>query len=613
VLLLVAGSGLATYTYVTLSRLVDARLSAGLVRIQPRIFARPFVLRRGQALTTQELIERLNDLGYTQRPRVEGPGEFAVGQSAVAIMVRGGAWNAQIVRAIFRREPAKAAAPARETGQLLGLEVAGRGEVDSIAVEPPLITAVDSGSTREKRRRVPLAQIPRHVREAVLAIEDRRFYDHPGVDAIRTVGAIVTNLRGDRPYLVGGSTLTQQLVKNFFLTREKTFRRKLLEQGMSIVLERRLTKDQILELYLNEVYLGQRGSFAIHGVAEAARLYFGRDVTNISLAEAATIAGLIQAPPLYSPLRYPDRCRERRNVVLRAMSEAGYLSRDAAARASEVPLETVRRALDAEAPYFVDHVVQTLTEQFPGLAAQPIDVYTTLDLHLQRVAEASVQEGLALVEKLLGARRRGRVVQAALLAAVPATGEVVSFVGGRAYSQSQFNRVVAARRQPGSVFKPFTYLAAFEEAAAEGRTDLTPGTVVDDTPTTFYYEDKEWTPRNYGDEYDGPITLRRALAMSRNVGTVKLAETVGFDKVAELWKRLGTSTQPRPFPSITLGVFEATHGRSHRPTRCSRTAGRRARSACSSGSRRRVAPCPCRRCRRPCGSRGRTRRSWSRT
>jgi penicillin-binding protein 1B len=555
----VAMAGAGGYWYVRLSRMVDARLEGGLVRVQPRIFGRPFVLRRGQALTPEELIERLNDLGYTHRPRVEGPGEFAIGQTAVAIMVRGGPWNAQTIRAIFRPEATRAAAkpPARDTGHVIGLEVVGRGAVESITVDPPLITAIDSGS-REKRRRVPLAQIPRVMREAVLAIEDRRFYDHPGVDVVRTLGAIVTNVRGDKPYLVGGSTLTQQLVKNFFLTREKTYKRKVLEQGMALILERRLTKDRILELYLNEVYLGQRGSFAIHGVAEAARLYFAKDVTNLSVPEAATIAGLIQSPPAYSPFRNPDRCRDRRNVVLRAMLEAGYLSREASERAAQAPLTTVRRALESEAPHFVDHVVQVMSEGFPGLAGQPVDVYTTLDIHLQRLAEAAVRDGLAQVEKLLAGKRRARDVQAALLAVDPQTGDVLAFVGGRAYSQSQFNRVVAARRQPGSVFKPFVYLAAFERAAADGRLDLTPAMIVDDTPTTFYYEDKEWTPRNYGDEYDGPITLRRALALSRNVGTVKLAENVGFDAVARLWADVGTTTPPRAFPSITLGVFEVT-------------------------------------------------------
>ncbi|MGE3843077.1 MAG: transglycosylase domain-containing protein, partial [Vicinamibacterales bacterium] len=481
---LIAGSaGLLGYAYVELSQIIDSRLQDGLIRPQPRIFARPFELRRGLAITTGELVERLNDLGYTQRPHVERPGEFAVGELAFAIGVRGGTADGRIVRAIFRKSAVRRAA-VREASELLGLEIVGSGPVDSVIVDPPLITALDSGN-REKRRRVPLSLIPPAVQHAVLAIEDRRFFSHPGVDVIRTAGAVITNLRGDRPYLVGGSTLTQQLVKNSFLSREKTLRRKLLEQAMALLLERRLSKDEILELYLNDVYLGQRGSFAIHGVAEAARLYFGKDVSNLSVPEAATVAGLIQAPPVYSPFRNPDRCLERRNVVLQAMVDAGYLSADAAARATRTPLETVRRALESEAPYFVDQVVQTVGDQMAVTSSTPVDVYTTLDTHLQRLAETAVREGLAHIEQQLPKRNVSRDIQAALIAVDPRTGDVVALVGGRAYGQSQFNHVTTARRQPGSVFKPFVYLAAFEAAAEEGRTDLTPATVVDDSPTTF--------------------------------------------------------------------------------------------------------------------------------
>ena len=340
-------------------------------------------------------------------------------------------------------------------------------------------------------------------------------------------------------------------------------RRKLLEQFMAIILERKASKDEILELYLNDVYLGQRGSFAIHGVAEASRLFFGKDVSNLSLAEAATIAGVIQSPAYWSPFHAPDRSRTRRNIVLRAMADAGYISADAAERASAEPLAVVRRALDAQAPYFIDLVGQTLTERFPGLTAttNSLDVYTTLDIHLQRLAQDALRDGIVRVDEILAKRKRVRQAQAALIAVDPRTGDVLALVGGRSYNQSQFNRAVNARRQPGSTFKPFVYLAAFERAAAEGRTDLTPASLVLDEPTTFTFgdaPDAQWTPSNYEDEYDGEITFRRALAMSRNVGTIHVAEQAGFDKVAALWKRIGVGTQPHAYPSITLGVFEAT-------------------------------------------------------
>ena len=425
--------------------------------------------------------------------------------------------------------------------------------------DAPLLTAL-AVDARAKQRHVPLADVPPSLVQAVLAIEDRRFYDHPGVDVIRATGALVTNLRGDRPYLEGGSTLTQQLVKNLVLTPDKTLRRKLQEQFMAILVERRLTKDQILELYLNEVYLGHRGSFAIHGVAEASRLFFGKDVSALTLAETATIAGLIQAPSSYSPLRSPDRARARRGVVLRAMADAGYLTGEAASRAAREPVAVVAGELDAEAPYFVDFVAQRAGDQIASAyaAGESIDLYTTLDLTRQRQAEQAVREGLRDVDaRLAGSKRAGRV-QAALLAIDPRTGDVLAMVGGRSYGESQFNRATNARRQPGSVFKPFVYLAAFERGLEDKRHDLSPATLVLDEPTTFAFGGKTYTPNNYGGEYDGRITLRRALARSRNVATVKVAEWAGYDRIASLWRRIGAQSAPQPYPSIALGAFEAT-------------------------------------------------------
>ena len=565
VLVAVVASGIAGYFYVSFSRILDERLDDERDRTMPRVWARPFELRAGQSISEAELVDRLNDLGYAERPRAEGPGEFSVQPEVVSLIARGGQWHSRTVRVVFAAPAAVAkastAAPGapRPAGRIEVIQVSGGGSIPTLSVEPPMISSLSS-TGREKRRKVPMDRIPKVMREAVLAIEDRRFYEHPGVDVIRTFGAIVTNIRGDKPYLVGGSTLTQQLVKNFFLTREKTYRRKLQEQFLAITLERRLTKDEILELYLNEVYLGQRGSFAIHGVAEAAKLIFGKDVTNLSLEEAATIAGLIQSPPAYSPFRNPERCKERRNVVLRAMADTGFITSEAASRASQAPLVTVARALDAEAPYFVDVIGQAFVEAYPGLSSgtNVVDLYTTLDLHLQRLAQDAVREGLLRLDQALAKRNAGGQVQAALIAVDPRSGDVLALVGGRSYNQSQFNHVTTARRQPGSVAKPYVYLAAFEAAAAEGRTDLTPATLVDDTPTTFTFGDEEWTPGNYGDEYDGVIPLRRALAMSRNVATAKVAEMVGYGTVSALWKQLGTGMQPRAYPSISLGVFEAT-------------------------------------------------------
>jgi penicillin-binding protein 1B len=562
---LVVALAVTGYYYVTYARLIDERLHGERVRTIPRVFARPFEIRRGQWLSGQQIVDRLNDLGYAERAKAEKPGEFARIDNLLTVLPRGGDQAGRSIRVTFRSLGPRDPRPFGPDGKPLPttvidrIDVAGARAIDAVQLESPLMTALVTAN-REKRRRVSLTLIPRMMVQAVLAIEDRRFYEHPGIDPIRIVGAVVTNIRGNKPYLVGASTLTQQLIKNFFLTPEKSWRRKLQEQFLAVVLETRASKDEILELYLNDVYLGQRGSFGIHGVPEAARLFFGKDVTNLSLAEAATIAGVIQAPFTHSPFSSTTRARDRRNVVLQAMADAGFVSTAAAERAGREPVQIAAHALDTEAPYFIDLLGQVLAEQYPGLLAStlPVEIYTTLDINQQRIAQDAVHDGLAQIDLQLSRRKIKTRAQVALIAVDPRTGDILALVGGRTYSQSQFNRALAARRQPGSVFKPFVYLAAFENAAAEGLTDLTPATIVDDEQTTFTFEGKEWTPGNYENEYDGAITLRRALAHSRNTATVKVAEMTGYDKIANLWKQVGSSTVPKPYPSIALGVFEAT-------------------------------------------------------
>jgi len=546
--LLLATSALSYY-YVTFSHMIDDRLHAERQVTVPRVYARPFQAAAGDAISLRQMIDRLNDLRYASRARATAPGEFMFGHDTIVMIPRAGSQAGKMVRLTF--------SGTLDAGTIRDITtVSPATRVPRLLLEAPLITAL--GTAREKQRLVPLSRIPKHMVQAVLAIEDHRFYEHPGVDLIGSAGAMVTNMFGNRPYLAGGSTITQQLVKNMFLTPEKSIRRKLKEQYMALIIERRLSKDQILELYLNEVYLGQRGSFAIHGVGEGARLFYGKDVSNVTLAEAATIAGVIQTAR-HSPFKSLERARERRNVVLTAMAEAGFITADLAQRVSREPVVIAQRALDTEAPYFVDYVGQELQERYADLMSSPkrLDVYTTLDLSLQRLAQDAVRNGLVSVDKILARRKRGPA-QAALVAIDPRTGDILALVGGRSYNQSQYNRALVARRQPGSTFKPFVYLAAFERAAEEGRTDLTPASTVMDEPTEFSFSNQTYTPRNYDNEYDGEITFRRALALSRNIAAVKVAEATGFDRVAALWRRVGEGTPARPYPSIALGVFEAT-------------------------------------------------------
>jgi penicillin-binding protein 1B len=573
----IIGAGAATglvllaivVTYIGFSRMIDERLHGERIRSLPRVYGRPVEFRKGQDFSEIDLVARLNDLGYAQHSTVEKPGEFAIRQNEVWLAPRGGDFAGKQVRLIL---PAKAPKKGVRRG-IQAIQVVGQGPTEAVDIDPPLLTALMPSGARQKQRHVPLAQIPRRMQQAVLAIEDQSFYSHPGVNPFRLASVAFNSLVGGE-IRGGASTVTQQLSRMFFLADEfnaelqtgergrslESYLRKAREGVMSLVLERRASKDEILELYLNDVYLGQRGSFAIHGVAEAARIFFGKDVANITVAEAALIAGLIQSPASRSPFTNPKRAVERRNVVIRAMASEKFITEAEADRAIKEPLLVAARSVDNEAPYFVDMVSQDVAALLPGVNdANRVDVHTTLDLNLQRAALDAVRDGLAKVDEELAKRRRkskGRA-QAALIAVDPQTGEILALVGGRSYNQSQFNRAATSRRQPGSVFKPFVYLAAFEHAARTGEPDLTAASLTLDEPAQFDVNGELWEPRNY-DDYDGEITWRRALAMSRNIGTVRVGERIGFSTVANLWRRVGVGQQPHGYPSITLGVFELT-------------------------------------------------------
>src|SRR5262245_11539193 len=326
--------GVVSFAYVQFSRIIEARLHGERDRVIPRVFARPLTLHTGQGLSERELVARLNDVGYTERSRVERAGEFAVDGRSVVLVPRGGDHAGKPVRIAFAEPKVVKVAqgpPQPAPDRISRVEAGGQVRA-AVSLDPPMLSGLVTGS-REKRRRVALALIPSRMKDAVLAIEDRRFYAHPGIDLISVIGALFTNLSADRRYPVGRSTITQQLSRMFFLSAEfnaelqsgqRSYRRKVLEAFMALILETKATKDEILELYLNDVYLGNRGSFALHGVAEASRIFFGKDVSNLTLPEAALIAGIIQNPYQHSPFVNKDRAKERRDAVLSAMAEADF-------------------------------------------------------------------------------------------------------------------------------------------------------------------------------------------------------------------------------------------------------------------------------------------------
>ncbi len=532
----------------SLSAEIDARLAVEWTPAPTQLFATEFDISPGLALDRRDFAGWLDELAYTERDRARGAGEFAVEPDAVTLVERQGPHHGRTVRVRFTRDAAG-------RDQVSAIAIPPDGKASRISLGTPLLS-VRSAAERRKHRIVPLAAIPGRVVQAVLAAEDHRFFDHPGIDPVRIVAAVVTNLTGDLPYLVGASTLTQQLVKNTMLTPGQTVTRKLHEQALSLLLERRLPKSRILELYLNEVYLGQHGSFAIHGVAQGARALFGKDLHNLSLGEAATMAGTIQAPQRNTPVRHPARARTRRNAVLQAMVELDFITPDAAMSAAREPVEPVAALGDVEAPYFADLVGGQLESMLNG-QAPGVRVETTLDVRLQRLAEIAVQRGL---RDMAGPSAAGTapVPQIALVAVDPRSGAIRALIGGNSYHGSQFNRAARARRQPGSVIKPFVYLAALERARHDPDFAFTPSSLIDDEPTTFMHDGRPWHPTNFGQTYDGAVTARLALARSRNVAAVKVAERAGLAAVAELWAQASGGTTPPPYPSLALGTFEAT-------------------------------------------------------
>jgi len=400
---------------------------------------------------------------------------------------------------------------------------------------------------RENRVTVSLDRIPLQVRQAVLAIEDARFYQHRGVDLIGISRAMWHNIRSGE-IVEGGSTITQQLARQLFLTQERILSRKLTEMALALEIERRLTKDEILERYLNEIYFGQ----GAYGIEMASRLYFGKHTPDLTLAEGAMLVGIIRAPSIYTPYRNMGLAKTRQTLVLDRMETLGMITRAQAdqARRQLITLKPPSAALvGIRAPYFMSFILPQLLDRFGeeqvyrgGLA-----VYTTMDVDLQALAEKVVRQGLER-----GQARNLRVSQGALVAIDPRTGHIKAMIGGYDFAQSQFNRAWQARRQPGSAFKPFIYVTALANGITVDR-------ILEDTPVTFDIRgSKPWKPKNYDGRFRGPIPLRQAVEQSINVAAAKMIAELGADRVVEYAKRMGITSPLQPHLSLALGTSDVT-------------------------------------------------------
>jgi penicillin-binding protein 1B len=535
------------YFYVRLAHIIDQRLAAGPFSDTTNIFSAPVRIATGDAVTLEEFTGRLRYNGYTES-RDNPEGWFAIRNGAVEVTPGpASASSSGPVVLEFSREG------------LAHITSADRRELPDFDLGPELIANL-SGN-RERRHLVKFAEIPPSLVNALVSVEDKRFFDHSGFDPARILKAAYVDLRSGRKDQ-GASTLTMQLARALWLEPGKRWKRKLEELAITIHMERRLTKQQILEYYANQVYLGRRDTFNISGFAEGARTYFNKDLSQLDTSESALLAGLVQRPSYYNPYRYPDRARERRDLVLRLMRRNGYLGDRQYEEAVATPLRVApERTGRSQNQYFLDLVRDELRKHLDESGGDGRNIYTTLDPALQEAAEAAVRMGMEKVDRLLRARKGGRPEpgqpQVALVALDPHTGEVKALVGGRDYGASQLNHAIAMR-QPGSVFKPFVYAAALNTAIEGGDGVFTPASLLDDEPSTFYSGGQAYQPGNFHHEFMGEVSLRTALAHSLNAATVSLASQVGYGKVAEMARRSGLNDAIRPTPSMALGAYETT-------------------------------------------------------
>ncbi|MBI2986936.1 MAG: PBP1A family penicillin-binding protein [Deltaproteobacteria bacterium] len=555
----VGGIIFAVWYVKQLDEVVTAKFEGRKWRFPSKIYSDTYLLYAGMNLRSDELSEKLRHLGYRENrnsPNAKGEYRFLKKEGLLEVYLHDFVYPLETFQGI----PVRISLEGTTVTKMENLD--SGEELFSLELEPELVTGLYD-RIWEERRLVNLSEVPPLLVRAILAVEDERFYSHRGIDPVGILRASWANLRSGG-IVQGGSTLTQQLMKNFFLGDERTVQRKIKEVLMALVAERKYSKEEILENYLNEIYLGQKGAQGIFGVWEAAQFYFSKELPGLTIGETALLAGLIKAPNRYSPYRSVEVAAKRRNVVLAKMLEEKLITRsryEAALREVIQHRELVKVANDA--PFYVDFLKRELAEIYSHevLTEEGFRIYTSLDLQLQRIAEKALVDGLKRLEESYPyLRKRGEEdhLEGAIVVIKPQTGEIKAMVGGRDYQKSQFNRVFQARRQPGSTFKPFTYLAALMYGSENGGKKFSPVTLVDDSPFTWSYEGQEWTPRNYKEEYFGAVTFRTALEKSLNSATVRFAKDVGLNKIRDIASRLGIETPLPALPSMVLGGVEVT-------------------------------------------------------
>jgi penicillin-binding protein 1B len=565
----VIGASVFGYYYLKYRGLVAERLAQGpLFAASAQIYAAPQEIRPEQQLSASAIAASLRRAGYNTNPQL---GSYELRGDSILIKPGPQSYLAM-----------DGATIKTTGGEVQSITAENGAALSAYKLEPQLITALSEDKNRTKRRLVTYDQIPPHMVQAVLAIEDRRFFEHSGINYVRTAKCAVQDILAHRMNC-GGSTLTQQLARGFFLSSEKTYSRKIAEVVITFQLEARFSKQQIFEMYANEINLGQRGSFGINGFGEAAQAYFGKDLRQLDLAECALLAGMIQRPNYFTPYRHPDRAMERRNLVLDSMVETGAITQDQAEHAKAEPIRLAPPDIDAsEAPYFVDlvhdEIVQRLGES--ATAHSALHIYTSLDPELQRAAAAAVEVGMKNVDELVRHRyfvlhhKKGdkfnkdytpdghvNYPEVALIALNPHTGQVLALIGGRNYGISQLDHALA-ERPTGSIFKPFVYAAGYN-TSLDGTNLGSSGvftalTKLNDDPQDFGTNGHSYIPGNFvKGEFPGMVTATDAIAHSLNIATIALAQMVGYDNVAALARSAGI-VNARGTPSVAIGTYNAT-------------------------------------------------------
>ncbi len=551
----------ATYFWFEFSDRIDQRLLSGNVFTPSAgIYSAPKTLKVGESISSAELVEYLKSAGYIEknnqadasRSRYSIEGDQVAVEPGITGVIDGRKNFSSITVKFSKDGKTVAAIGDRDTG----------AQVQDAKIEPKILSSI-AAEGDGRRKTVSFNDLPPHLVKAITVTEDRAFFEHYGVNFRGIARALWRRYEGDDEGPLanqGGSSITQQLIKNLLLSNEQTYTRKAKEAYMSLILETRLSKQEIFTLYANQIYLGQQTGVAIYGVGEASNAYFGKDVSQLTLAEAAFIAGIIRSPNRYNPYKNPDRVKERRNQILQSMVETGDITPQQLAenRTVEIVLRQISNTRDLQGmPYFSQYAI----EELPKLVSDPealqhLRVYTSIDPDLQKKAYEIVNKRLASLDKNFP-KKKG--LNAALVSIRPKTGEIVAMVGGRNFLENQFNRATDAMRQPGSVFKPFVYAAAINSAYDSSTRQFTAATVFKDEKKTFTFNQDSYTPGNFGDFFSNKeTTLRDALVKSKNVITVDIAMSLNVGKVMNLAHKAGFPKVEKAYPSMALGTAEAT-------------------------------------------------------